>query len=136
MSDDIEMDMVGIGSNPTHQGTSPSVQSVGALEFEQDEGRPIYSDDLSSPEHDSSDDEELPLLPPPHIPYEGNTDIFAIASQQHFADGVDSPNDMLVDTDDLLADAENEKDDVAIINPDSDSEPPLRASDCRSIGSS
>jgi len=127
-----------IDSSPTAHESSSSVQSVGALEFELDENRPIYSDDLSSPEPDfseSSDDEELPRLPPPHIPYEGNTDIFAISLQQNFTDGVDSPNDMLVDTDDLLADAENEKDDVAIINPDSDSEPPLRASDCRFIGS-
>jgi len=39
---------------------------------------------------------------------------------------------MLVDSDDILVDTENEKDDVAIINPDSDPELPglPRADDC------
>jgi hypothetical protein len=39
---------------------------------------------------------------------------------------------MLVDSDDILVDTENEKDDVAIINPDSDAELPglPRADDC------
>ena len=109
------------------------------LESEQDEDRPLYSDDHpgdSSLEFTSGDDEEQPLLSPPDIPYEHNTDMLPPFFQQQFTDEVESPNDMLVDTDDLLADAENEKDDVAIINPDSDAEPPLRASDCRSIGSS
>ena len=42
------------------------------------------------------------------------------------------PPNMLVDSDDILVDAENEKDDVAIINPDSDAELPglPRADDC------
>ncbi|RDL40906.1 Cysteine proteinase [Venustampulla echinocandica] len=44
-----------------------------------------------------------------------------------FSESIDSPNDMLVDSDDLLVDPENEKDDVAIINPDSDAESSLRA---------
>ena len=43
---------------------------------------------------------------------------------------IDSPNDMLVDTDDLIVDPENEKDDVVNINPDSDGESQLRADDC------
>lgn len=33
-------------------------------------------------------------------------------------DGVDSPNDMMVEPDEFLVEAEDEKDDIAIINPD------------------
>ncbi|KAH8654046.1 ubiquitin carboxyl-terminal hydrolase [Tricladium varicosporioides] len=42
-------------------------------------------------------------------------------------ESIESPNDMLVDTEDLLVEQENEKDDLAIIDPDSDAETPLRA---------
>ncbi|KAF4635550.1 hypothetical protein G7Y89_g2550 [Cudoniella acicularis] len=46
---------------------------------------------------------------------------------QSYMESIESPNDMLVDSDDLLVEPENEKDDVAIIDPDSDAEVPLRA---------
>lgn len=53
-------------------------------------------------------------------------------SDQSFNNDIESPNDMLVDSDDILADAENEKDDLAIITPDSDVDQPSvpRADDC------
>lgn len=76
------------------------------------------------------------MLPLPSLPIRvlgcKTADVSCVAGQQ-FADGVESPNDMLVDSDDLLADAENEKDDVAIINPDSDNEPHLRADDIEAM---
>ncbi|KAG9236553.1 ubiquitin carboxyl-terminal hydrolase-like protein [Amylocarpus encephaloides] len=52
---------------------------------------------------------------------------------------VDSPNDMLVDSHDLIVDPEieieieSEKDDVVDINPDSDGEPQLRADDVEAM---
>lgn len=105
------------------------------------DGLDLVNDDDGSPSSSYfdgeillSDDEEL--IPPAHtISYEHNTDIFAAAFQQSLTDGVDSPNDMQVDTDDLLADADNEKDDVAIINQDSENEPKPRADDCKSLAS-
>jgi hypothetical protein len=54
--------------------------------------------------------------------------------EEQYAESIDSPNDMLVDSDDLIVDSDlNEKDDVININPDSDGEPPLRADDCMYI---
>jgi hypothetical protein len=55
-------------------------------------------------------------------------DLYDYANQP-YTESIESPNDMLVDSDDLLVDPENEKDDVVNINPDSDGEPTLRADD-------
>ncbi|TVY85149.1 Ubiquitin carboxyl-terminal hydrolase [Lachnellula suecica] len=75
-----------------------------------------------------SSPESSPETSPESIAREPNTNVLPAFLQQ-FADGVDSPNDMQLDTEDILADIENEKEDVAIINADSDSEPATRASD-------
>lgn len=77
---------------------------------------------------DSMSDLKHPLLRG-FFNYSG-ANIFDLPTQA-FNESIDSPNDMLVDSDDLLVDPENEKDDVAIINPDSDVESSLRADDCR-----
>jgi hypothetical protein len=54
--------------------------------------------------------------------------------EQPYDESIDSPNDMLVDSEDLIVDADlNEKDDVININPDSDGEPLPRADDCMYI---
>ena len=57
---------------------------------------------------------------------------WSIDDDQIFNGDLDSPNDMLVDSEDFLNDAEGEKDDgdVAIINPD---EALPRADDCKSF---
>lgn len=57
-----------------------------------------------------------------------STGILTLSDQPYNAE-MESPNDMLVDSDEFLNDAEGEKDDgdVAIINPD---EAPPRGDDC------
>lgn len=92
--------------------------------------QPIYYSSPSSDGYISSDD-DYDMQRRLQTPYESSTDIFAHAFQQ-YTDGIESPNDMVVDTDDLLADAENEKDDVAIIDADGEAEPRKRANDCKS----
>lgn len=121
-----------MGSSPTYDGMGSVLPHVEGLELEEEDDNNNYKSPGSSvfDEMVSSDDDEL-LPPPAPTPYEDSTDIFSSAFQQVLTDGVDSPNDMLVDTEDILADAENEKDDLAVINPDSESETQIRANDCR-----
>jgi len=112
-------------------GSSSPIPTVDSLEmeYEFDPDQPNYSDTPPPDEWvstSSSDDLQRSV----QIPYRNSADIFSRSFQQ-YTDGIESPNDMVVDTDDLLADAENEKDDVAIINADGEAEPQLRANDCR-----
>jgi hypothetical protein len=59
---------------------------------------------------------------------------FYTPPEQPYAESIESPNDMQVDSEDLIVDSDlNEKDDVININPDSDGEPALRADDCMFI---
>jgi hypothetical protein len=69
-----------------------------------------------------------------YFAYARNPNYYPTDSDQSYNADVESPNDMLVDSDDILVDAENEKDDVAIITPDSDVDQPgaPRADDCTS----
>ncbi|TVY45416.1 Ubiquitin carboxyl-terminal hydrolase [Lachnellula subtilissima] len=126
---------------PSNRG-SPTIIDIGLplyINSGDVEHAPLDFNDLSS-RRQLYDERQRLLSPPPSPsppnfpgPHESNADMYDLPSQPQFTDEVESPNDMLVDTDDLLADAENEKDDVAIINPDSDTEPPLRASDFEAI---
>jgi hypothetical protein len=64
-----------------------------------------------------------PSPPSPHSSvhtssFDGNADIIYSLHQSYNGD-LESPNDMMVDSDDFVTEqAENEKNDVAIINPD------------------
>lgn len=54
-------------------------------------------------------------------------------SPQALHDGVESPNGMQLDHDEVIVEPENEKDDTAIIDPDSELENVPRANDCMSV---
>jgi hypothetical protein len=69
-------------------------------------------------------------LPAPFPDQDEPADFFP-SSVQPYTESIESPNDMLVDSEDLIVDPDlSEKDDVVNINPDSDGEPALRADDC------
>ena len=63
-----------------------------------------------------------------------NSDYLSYSGQSYDPE-IESPNDMIVDPDDFVVEPENEKDDVAIINPDQDGDLAglPRADDCMSI---
>jgi len=70
--------------------------------------------------------------------YDGNIDFGFLDGQAYEAD-LESPNDMLVDPDEYVTEQpDNEKDDVAIINPDQlgsdvEMQDKLQADDCESL---
>jgi hypothetical protein len=117
---------------PTDGSSSP-MQTVNPLEIEYEPAsdQPMYSENSPSSDEYLSSDDDYDVQQRVQTPHQNSANLFA-ASFQQYTDGIESPNDMVVDTDDLLADAENEKDDVAIINADGEAEPQLRANDCRS----
>jgi hypothetical protein len=117
----------------TMDGSSSPMQTVVPLEMEYElvSDQPMYSDNSPCSDEFLSSDDDYDMQRCVQIPYRNSANLFSRPFQQ-YTDGIESPNDMIVDTDDLLADAENEKDDVAIINADGEAEPQPRANDCRS----
>jgi hypothetical protein len=76
-------------------------------------------------------DDMTPLFLTLPEPFPDDPADFYSAHEQPYTESIESPNDMLVDSEDLIVDTDlNEKDDVININPDSDGEPALRADDC------